>query len=294
MDSFHYRLDVGGYKSSEVRWTWTTGNGFTLRSWMAADVGSGVTASLRAVSDTSAPVLDGNPTVNRTVPKLTYDEDMDMSTVPAASAFTVKVTPSGSTEEPRTLASNGVAVSSKAVTLTLFSAVTASDTVTVSYAVPTSNPIQDLAGYDAAALTTRSVDNNNAANSPPVFSNVTLTRGIAENTAATTNVGAVIPATDTDGDTLTYTMEGTDVAPFDFNATTRQITTKNGITYDHEAKSSFSVTIKADDGNGSTDTVIVTICVADLAEPSAAPAGGPRGLPRHGPGLRRQHRLPRR
>ena len=51
-------------------------------------------------------------------------------------------------------------------------------------------------------------------NAAPVFADTTLTRSIAENTAADANVGAVIPvATDTDsGDTLTYTMEGTDAA----------------------------------------------------------------------------------
>ena len=75
-------------------------------------------------------------------------------------------------------------------------------------------------------------------NAAPVFADTTLTRSIAENTAADANVGAVIPvATDTDsGDTLTYSMEGTDAAEFTFNATTRQITTKAGVTYDFEAK----------------------------------------------------------
>ena len=47
------------------------------------------------------------------------------------------------------------------------------------------------------------------ANSPPAFSDATLTREVAENTAADVNVGAVIPeATDADNDTLEYSMEG--------------------------------------------------------------------------------------
>ena len=111
-----------------------------------------------------------------------------------------------------------------------------------------------------------------ASNNAPVFSATTLTRSIAENTAANTNVGAVIPAaTDSDGDTLTYTMEGTDAASFTFDASTRQITTKTGVTYDHEAKDSYEVTIKADDSNGGTDTVDVTISVTDENEPPTAP-----------------------
>ena len=45
-------------------------------------------------------------------------------------------------------------------------------------------------------------------------------------------------------------MEGTDAASFNFNASTRQITTKAGVTYDYETKSSYSVTIKAVNGGG--------------------------------------------
>ena len=109
-------------------------------------------------------------------------------------------------------------------------------------------------------------------NNAPAFADTTLTRSIAENTAANVNVGAVIPAaTDTDtGDTLTYTMEGTDAAEFNFNATTRQITTKAGVTYDFEAKSSYSVTIKVTDETD-TDTVDVTITLTDVNEPPSAP-----------------------
>ncbi len=109
-------------------------------------------------------------------------------------------------------------------------------------------------------------------NAAPVFADTTLTRSIAENTAANVNVGAVIPAaTDTDtGDTLTYSMEGTDAASFNFNATTRQITTKTGVTYDFEAKSSYSVTIKVSDETD-TDTVAVTITLTDVNEPPSAP-----------------------
>ena len=109
-------------------------------------------------------------------------------------------------------------------------------------------------------------------NSPPAFASEQLTREIAENTAANTNVGAAIPAaTDANSDPLTYTMEGTDAASFTFNASTRQIKTKSAVTYDHEAKSSYSVTIKASDTT-SSDTVSVTINVTDVAEPPSAPS----------------------
>ena len=110
-----------------------------------------------------------------------------------------------------------------------------------------------------------------AANSAPDFADATLTRSVAENAEANQNVGAVIPeATDDDGDTLTYTMEGTDAASFTFEASARQIKTKTGVTYDHEAKSSYAVTIKVSDAT-SSDTIDVTITVTDKNEPPAAP-----------------------
>ena len=111
------------------------------------------------------------------------------------------------------------------------------------------------------------------ANNAPVFSPTSTTREVEENSAAGTNVGAVIPeATDSDsGDTLTYSMEGTDAASFDFDASTRQITTITGVTYNYEAtKNSYSVTVRASDGTASA-TIAVTINVTDVNEKSAKP-----------------------
>ena len=50
-------------------------------------------------------------------------------------------------------------------------------------------------------------------NSDPTFSSSTAAREVAENTAAGQNVGAVLTASDSDGDTLTYTLEGTTQPP---------------------------------------------------------------------------------
>ena len=52
------------------------------------------------------------------------------------------------------------------VTLTLSAEVNSTDTVTVTYAVPGMNPVQDESGNDVAALTTQSVTNNTPA--PPL------------------------------------------------------------------------------------------------------------------------------
>ena len=109
-------------------------------------------------------------------------------------------------------------------------------------------------------------------NNPPAFSSSTAARSVAENTAAGQNVGAALTATDDDGHTLTYTLEGTDAASFDIASGSGQIQTKAGVTYNHEAQSTYTVIVKADDSNGGTDTVTVTITVTDVDEPPGQPA----------------------
>ena len=116
------------------------------------------------------------------------------------------------------------------------------------------------------------LEESTTANNAPVFSDATLTREVVENTAANMNIGAVLPAaTDADGDALTYTLEGTDAGSFDFDASARQLKTKSGVTYDHETKASYSVTLKASDGTDA-DTVAVTVNIADADEKPAKPA----------------------
>ena len=113
---------------------------------------------------------------------------------------------------------------------------------------------------------------NSSTNNAPVFDPAMPEREIAENTAAGVNVGAPVTATDADaGDTLSYTLGGADVASFDFVETTGQIRTKTNVSYDFEAKSSYTVTVTASDGTSTTDAS-VTISVTDVAEPPSAPA----------------------
>ena len=82
----------------------------------------------------------------------------------------------------------------------------------------------------------------------PMFSSLSQTREIAENTAAGVNVGAAVTATDVNNDTLSYTLGGADAASFDFDGTTGQISTKSGVSYDFETKDSYAVTVTASDG----------------------------------------------
>ena len=103
---------------------------------------------------------------------------------------------------------------------------------------------------------------------------------VNENAAANTVVGTVI-ARDLDGDSLTYSVGGTDAAAFNetfaFDASTGEITVKSGALIDYESDSSYSITVSATDGEdasgaaeseATTDaTVSVRIRVANLDEP---------------------------
>ncbi len=106
----------------------------------------------------------------------------------------------------------------------------------------------------------------------PEFADATATRSVAENTPPGRNVGAVILATDADNDALIYTLEGADAASFDIVETSGQIRTKPGIPYNFEAKSSYTVTVRASDPSGASDTIAVTIEITDVLEPPLAPA----------------------
>ena len=117
-----------------------------------------------------APTLSST-TVNGAKVRLTYDQALDTTSTPAAGDFTVTVAGSA-----RALAgTNPVVVSGKAVTLTLASAVTAGQSVTVSY-TPGTNKIRGANGSDAVALPVRTVVNQTPAvvvppppvNPPPV------------------------------------------------------------------------------------------------------------------------------
>ncbi|MYF19242.1 MAG: cadherin repeat domain-containing protein, partial [Synechococcus sp. SB0677_bin_5] len=129
------------------------------------------------------------------------------------------------------------------------------------------------APYTGLADVTLNVDvtDDDAPNSAPAFTSGTLTRSVAENAAGGTNVGAAIPAaTDRDGDALTYTLGGADADSFQFDGATRQITTREGVTYDNEVKSVYRVTVTAADNNGGRATVRVTLTVRDAEEPVAS------------------------
>ena len=113
-------------------------------------------------------------------------------------------------------------------------------------------------------------------NSEPAFGITSATRDMLENSPAETNVDSPVEAIDPDaGDTLTYSLSGADASSFTFDSSTGQIKTKAGVIYNHEAKSSYSVSVSVRDSKdaaGHADTLVddiieVTVTVGDVDEP---------------------------
>ena len=111
-------------------------------------------------------------------------------------------------------------------------------------------------------------------NTPPVFASSSTTRSIPENTPAGVHIGEAVAAKDADaGDTLTYTLSGTDAASFEIDGTTGQLKTKAAL--DYETKNTYSVTVRAAD-KILTDTIRVTIAITDVDESSGPAFAGSR------------------
>ena len=117
-------------------------------------------------------------------------------------------------------------------------------------------------------------------NIPPAFTDGTsITRSVAENTAANTNIGAAISATDADHDILNYYLGGTDADSFNMVLSSGSGQLQTSADLDYETKSSYSVTITVSDNNGGTDTIDVTITVTDVNEaPSFANSTATRSV----------------
>ena len=138
-------------------------------------------------------------TVDGDILVLTYNEALDRASTPANDAYAVMV---GGSTGP---AVNNVTISGRAVTLTLATAVTSGQAVTLNY-TPGANPVQDTAGNDAAAL------------SGAVVTITTTTTGsvmVGLNTIATDNIvniaekaaGFTISGTVADGAIVEVTLD---------------------------------------------------------------------------------------
>ena len=117
--------------------------------------------------DTAPPTFAG-ATMNGSTLTVTFNEDLDSDSKPAASAFTLTVTPSGG-GDPREIAgtSDAVSISSATVTVPLQSAVSRGETATVIYTQPPADPrLQDESGNKVVTFPTAQPVTNTT---PPAF-----------------------------------------------------------------------------------------------------------------------------
>ena len=145
----------------------------------------------------------------------------------------------------------------------------------------TSATIPDLSPNTAYAVQVRAVNDEGesawtparagttAANLPPVF-DVTdsLTLRVSENTPPDRPVGASITATDPNGDTLTYRLEGADAGHFDIDPVSGQL--RVGSSLDFELRSEYTISVVVEDPQGVTDRIEVVILVTDVNEDGSA------------------------
>ena len=95
---------------------------------------------------------------------------------------------------------------------------------------------------------------------------------VPENADAGQDVEGPVAATDRDSARLIYSLEGPDAESFDFDTSSGQIRTKRGVTYDHESKPTYFLTVVVIDGAGGSDATPVWVEVEDAREPAKAPA----------------------
>ena len=168
----------------------TDGVEYAVRVIAVNDVGDGPPSdeATGTPRETTPPELS-TATVDGTTLTLTYDEALDENSEPSPDAFSVAVGGTGR-------AVHGVSVSGSSVILALASAVTAADTVTVSYTAPTDAAaprIQDEAGHPAASFSDQGVENNTP---PPANTPATG----APTISGTAEVGKTLTASTSDID----------------------------------------------------------------------------------------------
>ncbi len=216
-------------------------------------------------------LVSADVVANGTDLHLRFDEALDEGSVPTTSdsGFEVQDTSDDSVRDISSISVNG-----KVMTLTLSAAVASTDQLTVSYEIPSSNPVKDTVGNYAADFSATAVSVTLSANSPPEFSSTEDgARSVDENTAAGRNIGAPIAATDADSDARTYAISGEDAASFEVVSTSGQLRTREAL--DFETKDTYSFTMSVHDGvdvhgNADTtmdDTITVTVTVADVDDP---------------------------
>ena len=142
LDGREFTVDVDSATATAGREEWDLRDLGILFAWVG---GQELTVCANLPPGLTSASVEGTSLV------LTYDQDLDTGSEPAASAYSVTV--NGTAAAP-----SEVSIDGKKVTLTLTAAVATTDTVTVSYTVPGSSPVRDESGVDALSLADQPVE----------------------------------------------------------------------------------------------------------------------------------------
>ena len=218
----------------------------------------------------------------------TWDITVTVENVDEAGTVTITGTPSGGEQLTATVADEDGTVSSltwqwsRQAPLGLFIPITGatSDSYTpvaadvARYVQVTASYSDGLGPIETASAVTSSVVG--ASNAEPTFDEgASATRTVAENSTAGTNVGNAVAATDSDNDTLTYSLSGAHASSFTIDSSNGQIRTVSGVDYDFEDKNSYNVTVNVHDRKDIAsvfdttidDTIEVTVRLENVDEP---------------------------
>ena len=94
---------------------------------------------------------------------------------------------------------------------------------------------------------------------------LSVARSVAETAGAGVKVGTPVTAESPNGSVFTYTLSGEDAALFTIDASTGQISVRDGAELDYESnKRSYTLWVTATDSSGVSSTVTVVIQVSDV------------------------------
>ena len=209
----------------------------------------------------AAPPMQVSASVQGLALVLVYDEPLDPASMPATGAYTVTATVGATATNP---AVSEVSIYGIWVTLTLDAAPAAGATVTLAYAPPASNPVQDEAGNDAPAFSGQKVNGAAGNTAPTGAPTITGTAQVGQTlTASTTGIA------DADGLTSpTYTYQWIRV-----NGTEADIAGENSSTYilvDADLGTTLKVRVTFADDLGHTETLTSAATATVVAAATAA------------------------
>ena len=188
--------------------------------------GEALRISIRGYAvDVTAPSFD-SATVNDDSLTITFDEALDTTKTPATAAFNVQV--DGSTVTVST-----VAVSDSTVTLTLATAVTTGQSVTVAYTKPDSGDVlQDESGNELATFTAQTVTNVTRPTNTPATGAPTISGTARVGEELTASTSEIMDDNGTTGATFAYQWvrdDGTDEEDIDgATLSTYRVTSNDG------------------------------------------------------------------